>query len=83
MKARNEFDRRSLRGKPAVTPRGRLDAPARKPAPPAEEALIVDARCQVRPAQQVEAKLFTLLKTAFGPAAQVRLRSLCRERGGP
>jgi hypothetical protein len=49
--------------------------------PPADEALILDARCQVRPAQQVEDKLLCLLKSVFVPLSQVRLSALNDGRG--
>jgi hypothetical protein len=55
---------------------------ARAKAAAADEALIVDARCQVRPAQQVEDKLLSLLKSVFVPVSHVRLSGLCKERGG-
>jgi len=47
----------------------------------ADEALIVDVRCQVRPAQQVEDKLLSLLKSVFVPLSQVRMSSLNDGRG--
>jgi hypothetical protein len=74
---------RSVYSPPAPVSRlsGR-EAAARAKALPADEALIVDARCQVRPAQQVEDKLLSLLKSVFVPVSHVRLSGLCKERGG-
>jgi len=71
----------SLAASPTAARRGGLESPPRRSLPTADEALIVDARCQVRPAQQVEDKLLSLLKCMFVPVSQVRLSSLCNERG--
>ena len=81
MNVRKDLTSRLTRVSAASALRGGLDPSLRTKAPPAEEALIVDERCQVRPAQQVEDKLFSMLKSMFVPVSQVRLRALCKERG--
>jgi hypothetical protein len=41
-----------------------------------EETLVIDARGSLRPAQQVENKLVTLLKAMLLPVSQVRLTAV-------
>jgi hypothetical protein len=48
--------------------------------PLADEALVLDARAQVRPAQLVEQKLIALLKSRLVPVSQVRTTSLTNAR---
>ena len=66
---------------PGVVRLGSRELAIRVKPPAADEALIVDARCQVRPAQQVEDKLLSLLKSVFVPLSQVRMCSLNDGRG--
>ena len=50
------------------------------PAAGAEEALVPDVRARLRPAQQVEDKLRSLLKNAPLPVSHVRLAALANSR---
>jgi hypothetical protein len=50
------------------------------PAAGSEEALVLDARAQMRPCQLVEHKLISLLKTALLPVSHVRASSVRPER---
>lgn len=45
-----------------------------------EEALVVDERSQVRPAQAVESKLTRILKDASLPVSHLQMRGLLRSR---
>jgi hypothetical protein len=81
MNLRQDRSHRYLPPTPATSRLGGLEATMRAKAPPADEALIVDARGQLRPAQQVEDKLLSLLRSVFVPVSHFRLGSLCRERG--
>lgn len=45
-----------------------------------EETLVVDVRSNVRPAQYVEDKLITLLKSEAVPVSHARLTTLCKGR---
>jgi hypothetical protein len=47
----------------------------------AGEALVVDARASLRPAQLVERKLMFLLKSVYMPVSQVRATMLYKGRG--
>jgi hypothetical protein len=50
-----------------------------------EESLVADTRATLTPAQQVEQKLFSLLKGKLVPVSQVRTANLpsVRRRSGP
>jgi hypothetical protein len=48
---------------------------------PLDEALVVDARASLRPAQIVERKLMSLLKSVYLPVSHVRTTALCNARG--
>lgn len=53
---------------------------ARIAAAPADEELIVDDRCSMRPAQMVEEKLARVLKDSMVPVSHLLLRKLIRAR---
>ena len=48
---------------------------------PLDEALVVDSRASLRPAQLVERKLMSLLKSVYLPVSHVRTTALCKARG--
>jgi hypothetical protein len=48
-----------------------------------DEALIVDSRTFLRPAQLVERKLMTLLKNVYMPLSHARVTALVKGRGLP
>jgi hypothetical protein len=48
---------------------------------PLDEALVVDARASLRPAQLVERKLMSLLKSVYLPVSHVRTTALGNARG--
>jgi hypothetical protein len=48
---------------------------------PLDEALVVDARASLRPAQIVERKLMSLLKSVYLPVSHVRTTALANARG--
>ena len=47
---------------------------------PREEALVVDERTSVRPAQAVENKLMRMIKNASLPVSHLQMRGLLRSR---
>lgn len=56
-----------------------LDLPSDRPrfrSVQSEEALVLDARARLRPAQLVEIKLMSLLKKVLLPVSQIRMTSL-------
>jgi hypothetical protein len=50
-------------------------------ASPADEVLIADARASLRPAQLVERKLMSQLKSVYLPMSHVRTTAVCTGRG--
>jgi hypothetical protein len=48
---------------------------------PSDEVLIADARASLRPAEWVERKLISLLKSVYLPVSHVRTTPLCKGRG--
>ena len=62
----------------AKTESAELLLPPENPQP--DEILIVDARAGLRPAQVVEHKLISLLKSVYLPVSHVRTTSLCTGR---
>jgi hypothetical protein len=65
-----------------LTETGNRSEPALATGPFAvDEALIVDARASLRPAQIVERKLMSLLKSVYLPVSHVRTTALCNARG--
>ncbi|MFO0890042.1 MAG: hypothetical protein U0790_12995 [Isosphaeraceae bacterium] len=47
---------------------------------PSDEVLVVDERCELRPAQVVESKLTRMLKDASLPVSHLQMRGLLRNR---
>jgi hypothetical protein len=65
-----------------LTETGSRSEPALATGPfPVDEALIVDARASLRPAQIVERKLMSLLKSVYLPVSHVRTTALSNARG--
>ncbi len=67
----------STRFAPYLPQAGKLD---REIVVEAEDELIVDVRCSLRPAQLVEDKLARILKDSMVPVSHLQLRSLLRAR---
>jgi len=61
-------------------PRHRLEPIDRPTLGCREEALVVDERAQVSPAQAVESKLSRMLKNASLPVSHLQMRGLLRSR---
>jgi hypothetical protein len=60
--------------------RSRFGAVDRALPPSREEALIVDERTELRPAQVVESKLTRMLQNASVPVSHLQMRGLLRAR---
>src|SRR5437868_4959836 len=82
---RNLLDRREVRHLPRLPQasdfRPQAAPPARGGRGPFDEVLIVDARASLRPAQLVERKLMSLLKSVYLPVSHVRTTALANQRG--
>lgn len=61
-------------------PRVRPEPIERTSLAPPDEVLVVDERCEVRPAQAVESKLTRLLKDASLPVSHLQMRGMLRPR---
>jgi hypothetical protein len=70
----NPVEGRNLRG------RSRFGAVDRTSLPSREEALIIDERAELRPAQVVESKLTRMLENASVPVSHLQMRGLLRAR---
>jgi len=60
--------------------RNRFEAIDRPSLAPREEALIIDERSELRPAQVVESKLTRMLENASVPVSHLQMRGLLRHR---
>jgi len=74
MQGDGSIDARSRRS------RNRLESIDRPALGCRDEALVVDERLQVRPAQAVETKLTRMLKDATLPVSHLQMRGLLRSR---
>ena len=70
----NPVEGRNLRA------RTRFEAVDRASLPSLEEALIIDERTELRPAQVVESKLTRMLQNASVPVSHLQTRGLLRAR---
>jgi hypothetical protein len=59
----------------------RRELPLLSEASAVDEVLIADARASLRPAQLVERKLMSQLKSVYLPMSHVRTTALCKGRG--
>lgn len=60
--------------------RNRFEAIDRPPLATRDEALIVDERAELRPAQVVESKLTRMLENASVPVSHLQMRGILRQR---
>ncbi len=63
-----------------ISSRIRVAAIGRLTTSPREEALVVDERSGLRPAQVVETKLMRMIKNASLPVSHLQMRGLLRSR---
>jgi len=63
-----------------LRPRKRFEAIDRPSLASREEALVVDERSELRPAQVVESKLTQMLENASVPVSHLQMRRLLRHR---
>jgi hypothetical protein len=81
---RNLLDRQEIRHLPRLPQTSAFHPhaePARSGRCSFDEVLIVDARASLRPAQLVERKLMSLLKSVYLPVSHVRTTALANRRG--